>query len=242
MRLLVLDSISAAGVTLARDLTNELGHNTHYVSSAELAFEELESGRGAVGLIVFFLETTPDAGIDFVRKVREFCSYAAIPCPRFLVRTPGNLPPGYLRRFRALAAECVVCGFPKQLYATAKEMVFETICENGKPTIVAERVAHQLRFWILGPAGRELLAIGPRLFRLMNFFSINFGMELSTVQLAEAADLTLAYVRVYLNRLRQRFDEAAMNAGLTISGKDVFCTYRKDGGFVHVMRAKVLFI
>jgi hypothetical protein len=237
-----MDSISAAGATIAHDLTRKLGHHTAYASCADEVFRYLKSEQDAVGIIVFFLEAIPEVGVAFVRKVREFCSFAAIRCPRFLVLTPGNLRLGYRHKFRTFGAECIVYGFPEQLYATAGEMIFEATCENGKPTFVVERMAHNTKFWLLGPAGRELIAIGPRQFSILNCFAINFGTELSTADLAESADITLASVRVYLDRLRERFNEAAQKVGVTIAAHDVFCTFRKDGGFVHLLRARVLFI
>jgi len=242
VKLLVFDSITAAGATIAHDLTRKLGHHTTYASSVDEVFGHLKSEKDAVGIIVFFLEAIPEVGVAFVRKVREFCSLAAIRCPRFLVLTPGNLRRGYSRRFRALGAHCIVYGFPEELYATAGEMVFEATCENGMPTIVVERVAHNTKFWLLGPSDRELIAIGPRQFQIMNCFAINYRTELSTADLAETADKTLASIRVYLERLRDRFDEAAQRVGVTVAGKNVFCTVRKDGGFVHILRARVLFI
>lgn len=242
MKLLVMDSISAAGATIAHDLTRTLGHHTAYASCPDEVFMRLKCEKDAVGIIVFFLEAIPEMGLAFVRNVREFCSFSAIRCPRFLVLTPGNLRRGYRCKFRTFGAECIVYGFPEQLYATAGEMVFEAICENGKPTIVVERVAHRTEFWLLGPAGRELFSVGSRLLPMMNYFAIHFGTELSTADLAEATETTLVSVRVYLDRLRERFDEAARKVGVTIAGKDVFCTFRKDGGFMHVLRARVLFI
>jgi hypothetical protein len=76
---------------------------------------------------------------------------------------------------------------------------------------------------------------------MMNCFAINFGTELSTLTLAETAEIAIASVRVYLSRLRARYDEARMKVGVDVPGREVFCTRRKDGAFVHVLRARVLF-
>ena len=241
MKILVMDSISAAGATIARDLTKTLGHCTLYTSSPDDVLHRLKSEKDAVGIIIFFLETNPETGLAFLQKVREFCAFATILCPRFLALTPGSLSPGYRHKFRAFGARCIVYGFPAELYATVSEMIFEIKCENGKPTIVVDRAAHRTKFWLLGPAGRELIAIGPRQLPLMNYFAINYGLELSTADLAEAIESTLVSIRVYLDRLRRKYDEAAQKVGVTIAGKDVFYTIRNDGGFVHVLRARVLF-
>lgn len=241
MKLLVVDSIYAAGETIARDLTKALGHCTLYCSSSDEAYDRLKSERDALGVVVFFLEESPETGLVFVRKVLEFCSIAAIRCPRFLVLTSGNLL-GYRRRFRALGAHCILYGYPEELYASVREMVFEVVYEKNLPTIIVDRSGHKTGFWLLGPAGRELITIGPRQRRLMNFVAVNHGVELSTADLAEAIDATLVSIRVYLDRLRERFNEAAQKVGVLIAGKDVFCTFRKDGSFVHLLRARVLFI
>lgn len=180
----------------------------------------------------------------FIREVRDLCLFAAFCCPRILVTTPGGLSRRYLgfrRRFKGSGAHCIVAGNPGELYASIEEIISEETCENGMPTIIVEREAYRTKFWLLGPAGRELIAIGSRQVPLVNYFAINFRTELSTVDLAEAADTALEYIRVYLERIRERFDEAAGKAGTTIAGKDVFCTFRKDGAFVYVLRARVLF-
>jgi len=76
----------------------------------------------------------------------------------------------------------------------------------------------------------------------MNHFAINFGMEIPTETLAEVAEITISSVKVYLRRLRAGFEVSSRRAGLYISGENVFCTFRKDGAFVHMLRARVLFV
>jgi len=76
---------------------------------------------------------------------------------------------------------------------------------------------------------------------ILNYLAIHYGTEISTRTLAEVADITEASVRVYLNRLRARFDEARLKVGVEIPGKDVFRTFRRDGAFVHILRARVMF-
>ncbi len=245
MKLIVKDSIPAACATIARDIQSAQGHQTMQAYSTEDVLRLLSADKDAIGIVAFFLED-PRLGLDLMQKVRDFCSVEAIRCPRFVVRTPGDLSSahgdvsGYYRRFRAFDAECIVAGSMEQLNWTIRKMISEQRCENGKPTFVVERTPYT-RFWLLGAVERALFAIGPRQLSLMNHFAINFGCELSTVNLAEAADLTLPSVPVYLARLRQRFDETAKPIGLNFLGKDVFRTFRKDGGFVHLLCARVLF-
>jgi hypothetical protein len=59
--------------------------------------------------------------------------------------------------------------------------------------------------------------------------------------LAEVADISEPYVRVYLHRLKSRYDQARMKVGVGIQGKEVFRTFRRDGGYVHVLSARVMF-
>jgi hypothetical protein len=120
-------------------------------------------------------------------------------------------------------------------------MVFEAACEKGKPTIIVDRSGPIIKFYLLGPGDRELIGYGPRLVPMMNYYAINFGTELSTSILAEAADITDSSVKVYIKRLREGFDEARIKVGVEIPGRSVFCTRRKDGAFVHVLRARVVF-
>jgi len=77
---------------------------------------------------------------------------------------------------------------------------------------------------------------------MMNYFAVNFCTELSTLMLADITEITPDYVRVYLKRLRDRFDEARLRVGVETPGKDVFCTRRRDGAFVHILKAHVRFI
>ena len=59
--------------------------------------------------------------------------------------------------------------------------------------------------------------------------------------MAEAADISLGYVRVYLNRIRAVYDKTRIIVGVDIPGVEVFWTGRKDGAYVHVLKARVLF-
>lgn len=245
MKLLVKDSIPAACATIARDIQSAQGYQTVQAYSTEDVLRLLRADKDAIGIVAFFLED-PELGLDLMQKVRDFCAEEAIRCPRFVVRTPGDLSrmhgdlSGYYRRFRAFDAECIVAGSIEQLNWTIGRMVTEQKYENGKPTFAVERSPYT-RFWLLGAVKRALFTIGPRQLSLMNHFAINFGCELSTASLAEAADITVPYVPVYLARLRKRFDETAKSIGLNFLGKDVFRTFRKDGGFVHVLSARILF-
>jgi hypothetical protein len=242
VKLLVMDSMPAAADVIANDLGRALNLQVFHASCQNEAMRRIEVERDTVGVLVFFLETHPERGLSFIRDVKELCEALAIRSPDFIVLTPGDLDAGYLKRFRMVGAECRVYGFPRELSATVRRMIHERSCENGKPTIVVERGVPRTRFHLLGPAGRELLSYGHRLLPMMNAFAINFGVELSTNELAEAADILSGSVKVYLMRLRAGYDEAREKVGVKIPGNVVFCTMRKDGGFVHVLRARVVFV
>jgi hypothetical protein len=227
---------------MAQDLNRALGLQAFHASSIEDATRQLEVERDRIGVVVFFLDSHPETGLSFVRDVKELCELSAIRCPHFVVLTPGDLDAGYLRQFRMAGAECRVYGFPKELHATVRRIAFERACENGKPNIVVERALHRTKFYLVGPSGREVLAYGPRLMPMMNAFAVNFGTELSTAELAETADILVGSVRVYLMRLRAGYEKAREKVGVCVPAKAVFCTLRKDGGFVHVLKARVVFI
>jgi hypothetical protein len=241
VKILVMDSISAAGTTIARDLNTALGLQTVHVPNVEGALDECTREKDGIGIVVFFLEADAEAGLSFIRHMRDFFESAHLHCPRFVVLTPGNIAPGYVGRFRDLGAECLVYGFPAQLIATVRWLIFQSRIEKGRPTIVVERTRYGIKFWLHGPSTRVLIGYGPRLLALMNFLAVNFGIELSTASLAEAAEIDVQAVRVYLARLRAGYDEARTKAGVASSATDVFRTRRKDGGWVHVLSARIVF-
>ena len=241
MKILVVDPVSAAGLTFARGLKDRLGNETRYAQSTNEAQRWLQIEKDAIGVVILFLEAGPEPGLSFIRKIREFCEAAAIRPPSFLVLTPGTMRDGYEGRFRAMRAECLLYGYEKQLYSTVRRLIFDATCERGRPTIVVDRSGRYARFDLLGPASSELISYGPSLLPMMNQFAINFGTELSTSRLAEACDITRFSVPTYLNRLRAGFDFARIKVGVDIPGNQVFHTMRKDGGFVHILRARVLF-
>ena len=242
MRILVLDSVDAAGATIAHDLNQEFHVEAICGNSIDGAHRFFETHRDSIGIIVKFLDEDPEKGIVFIREIEEGCRIAEIRCPHFLFLTPGHLSAAYNSRFRAMGAECLVFGFPKQLQATVRRMMFETRCSNGKATIIVDRSEGCARFYLLGPAKREMISHGPRLTGILNYLAINFGVEISTEKLAEIAGITVSSVKVYLQRLRAAIELAARNAGSPVPGQEVLCTFRKDGAFVHVLRARVLFI
>lgn len=242
MKLLIKDLILAAGVAVARDLKKSLGYETRHVLSNADALAQLSFEKDTIGIIIFFLEADPAEGLSFIHDCREFCEFAEIRCPKFVVLTPGKIDYGYLGRFKAVGAKPIVCGFPEQLRSTVGELVFEAMCEKGRPTIIVDRTLPETKFYLLGPAGRELIAYGPRLLPVMNCLAINFCTELSTTRLADAGSIAAQSVKVYMMRLRAGFEISARRAGLDFLGYKVFCTVRKDGAFVHVLRARVLFV
>jgi len=241
MKILAVDSLQVACSTLARGLKVTLGCEAFCALSTAEALQCLGIEKDAIGVIILSLEMGPDAGLSFIQDVKEFCKAAALRVPRFLVLTPGPLIAGYESRFRVIGAECLLFGYEEQVYATVRRMMFEAVCEKGRPTIVVDRSGQHLRFFILGVARAELIRCGPRLLLILNYLAIHYGTEISTRTLAEVADITEAWVRVYMRRLRNRFDEARLMVGVEIPGKEVFRTFRRDGGFVHMLSARVMF-
>lgn len=53
--------------------------------------------------------------------------------------------------------------------------------------------------------------------------------------------IKIGYVRIYLARLRQAYDEARPKVGVPYPGKDVFWTGRVNGEYGHQIRANVYF-
>jgi len=241
MMVLVVDSISAATSPLARGIKNSLRCEVSCASSPQEALRRLRTEKDTIGVIVHSLELGPDAGLSFIQAVREHCRTAAIRVPRFLVLTPGPLTAAYDSRFRIMGAECLLLGFEQQVYASIRRIIFESVCEKGRPTIIVDRSGPEARFVLLGVARSELIRCGPRLLLILNYLAIHSGTEISTRTLAEVADITEAWVRVYMRRLRSRFDEARLMVGVEIPGKEVFRTSRRDGGFVHMLSARVMF-
>jgi len=241
MKILVIDSLAVARFTLAKELRETLRREVLCAASIQESLNVLQVEKDAIGVIILALELGPEAGISFIQKIREFCNAAAIRVPRFLVLTPGPLRGGYENRFRIIGAECLLYGYVQQVCATVQRMIFEALSENGRATIFVDRSGSDPRFRLFGTASSELIRCGPRLLPMMNYFAIHFGTELSTLTLAEMANITVSSVKVYLRRLRARFDEAKIKVGVEIPGSEVFCTLRRDGAFVHILRARVLF-
>jgi len=242
MKILVQDSVPAVSATLARALGEAIGHETLYASSDVEALSWLQIEKDAIGVVVYFLEDVPEAGLSFIRKVREFCGAAAIRIPRFLVLTPGALRDGYEGRFRAMGAECLLNGFEKQMIATVRRLTFDALCEHGRPTFVLDRSGLYMKFNLVGAARSELIPYGQHLHPMMNCLAINFGTGLSSAMLADAADISLSSVSAYLVRLRAGYDETRVKVGVDIPGREVISTARKDGAYVHTLKARVLFI
>lgn len=241
MKILVVDSVPVACSTLARGLKETLGRETLCASSTIEVLRCLRKEKDAIAVIVYSLELGPDEGLSFIQKIREHCMAATIRVPRVLVRCPGELTGGYEDRFRDLDAECLLFGLVQQVYAKVRRMLFNAMCEKGRPTIIVDRSGPEPRFFIRGAARSWSIPCGPRLIPIFNYLAIHCGTELSTRTLAEIADITEGSVRVYLNRLRARYDETRLKAGVEIPGKEVFRTFRRDGAFVHVLSARVLF-
>jgi hypothetical protein len=242
MKILVVDSAHVSCSTLASDLKKELGHEAIPAITPAEALRWLSIELDVIGVVVVTLELGPDAGLSFIRKVREFCNSAAIRVPKFLVLTPGPLPDHYEERFQIMDAVCLLYGYWPQTLVTVHRLISKTLSEKGRPTISVDRSGPDSKFLVLGSSRPELISCGPRLLPMMNNFVINFGTELSTSTLAEVSDITLSSVRVYLNRLRARYDEARIKVGIDMPGREVFCTRRKDGAFVHVLKARVIFV
>ena len=245
MKILVVDSISAASSPLARGINRALGHEVLCASSPREALRRLRTEKDRIGVIVHSLELGPEAGLAFIQQVREHCKIAAIRVPKFLVLSPGPLPPGdgrYESIFRIMGAECLLHGYEEQTCATVCRMIFESACEKGRATIVVDRSDLLPRFFTPGPVGLEPIPCGPRLIPIFNHMAVHYGTEIATPTLADLADITEASVRVYLSRLRARFDEARLRVGGGISGKEVFRTVRRDGGYVHLLNARVKFL
>lgn len=241
MKILVVDSVHAACITLARGITANLRFEALCASSTMEALARLEMERDTISLIVLNLELGPEAGLVFLETIREFCRAAVLRTPRFLILTPGAMTDRYEERFGTFGAQCLLQGYAKQTFASIRKLVVEANRARSKVTILVNRSWPESRFLVLGSARSELIACGPRLHPLMNYFAVNFGTELSTISLAEVADIAVASVRVYLARLRARYDEARSKIGIDIPGSSVFFTERKDGSYVHMLRARVLF-
>jgi hypothetical protein len=241
MKILVEDSLPVACFDLARGLKETLGCPALCASSTAEALRCLKIEKDAIGVIIFTLDLGPDEGLSFIQKVKEHCNAEAIRVPRFLVLSPGPLTAGYESRFRIIGAECLLLGFRQQVYATVRRMIFEILCEKGRSTIIVDRTGSEPKCFILGAACSELILCGPRLLPILIFMAVHFGTEISTRTLAEVADIREAWVRVYLSRLRTRYDEARLKVGVEIPGREVFRTFRRDGGFVHVLNARVIF-
>ena len=242
MKIIVVDSLPVSCSTLARGLRETSGYEALCAASAAEALSCLRIEKDSIGLIILSLEMGPETGLLFIQTTKEYCKAQAIRVPRFLVLTPGPLTAGYENRFRIIGAECLLLGFEQQVHATVRRMMFETVCEKGKPTIIVDRSGPDPKFFLLGPARSELIRYGPRLLPIINYMAIHYGTEISTRRLAEVADITQPSIRVYLNRLRARFDEARLKVGVEILGKQVFCTIRRDGAFVHILRARLRFV
>lgn len=241
MKILVVDSVPVACSTLACGLKETLGCEALCATSNAEVLRCLRVEKDTVGVLIYSLELGPDEGLSFIRKVREHCKAAAIRVPKFLILTPGPLTGGYESKFRTIGAECLLFGFVQQVYATVRRMLFEAMCEKGKATIIVDRSGLDSKFYILGPARSELILCGPRQIPIFNFATIHYGTEISNRTLAEVADITEPSVRVYWARLIARFDEARLKVGVEIPGKEVFRTFRRDGGYVHVLNARVIF-
>ena len=139
MKILVVDSVPAACLTTARALKERLGKESRCASSINEALGWFQIDKDAIGVVVIFLETKPESGLDFIRKIRDFCESAAIRPPSFLVLTPGILMDGYEGRFRAMRAECILYGYADQMYSKVRRLIFDANCERGRSTIVVDR-------------------------------------------------------------------------------------------------------
>ncbi|HZP07064.1 MAG TPA: hypothetical protein VFB43_19350 [Terracidiphilus sp.] len=152
MKILLVDPIPAAGAAIAGSLRDAIRHETLHATSSDSALKVLEVQKDSIGIIVKFLDYGPEDGISFIQEVHEFSRIAAIRCPKVVLLTPGDLSASYESRFRSSGAECIVYGYPKQLRATVKRLMFESRCENGKSTIVVDRRGGIPQFYVLGPA------------------------------------------------------------------------------------------
>jgi hypothetical protein len=240
-KILIVDSQPVACSALARGLKQKLGCEVLCTSLPHEAMRCLRVEKDSVGVIVYTLELGPETGLSFVRTIKEHCKAEAIRIPKFLVLTPGELTGGYEGRFQINGAECLLLGYEKQVCSTVRRMMSQSACEKGRPTIIVDRSESEPRFFVLGGALLELIACGPRLIPILNYLAIHYGTEISTRTLAEVADITEASVRVYLSRLRTRYDEARLKVGIEIPGKEVFRTFRRDGDNVHMLDARVKF-
>jgi hypothetical protein len=244
MKVLVVDSISAASSPLGRGINKTLGCGVLCASSPQDALHLLRTEKDRISVIVHSLELGPEAGLSFIQQIKEYCKAAAIRVPRFVALTPGPLPPGdgrYESLFRIMDVECLHQGNEPQLHTIVSRMMFESACEKGRPTIIVDRSEPETRFFILGAARSQLILCGPSLIPIFNYVAIHFGTAISTRTLAEVADKTEASVRVYWGRLIARFDEARLKVGVEIPGKDAFHTFRRDGAYVHMLCARVKF-
>lgn len=188
MKILVVDSIPAAYSTLARGLKNTLGCEVLCASSPQEALLRMRTEKDTIGVFVRSLELGPEPGLSFIQQMMEYCKAAAVRTPRFVMLTPGPLPPGdgrYESRFRIIGAECLLQGNEAQLHTTVRRMMFELACEKGRPTIIVDRSDPETRFFILGVARSQLILCRPSLIPIFNYRAIHFGTAISTRTLAE---------------------------------------------------------
>lgn len=241
MKIMVVDRSKPGGVALAQGLNKTLGNRALYASSLAEAMSHLHKELDSIGVIVFTLDANPEVGLSFIRSVKEFCEVAVIRRPSFVVLSPIQFSSAYHLKFRVMGAECLLHGFVDQVYVAVRNLISVMTREDGMPTFHVLRSEGHPSFHLLGRTHSKEMNFGPRLLRVVNHFAVYRNHWLSTMRVAEAADISLASVRVYLDRIRAVYDETRKRVGVDIPGSDVFWTGRKDGAYVHVLKARVLF-
>ena len=202
----------------------------------------LKKENDSIGIIVFFLDEGPDIGLSFVRAVREYCEERIIKSPDFLIFPTFELPTERTDEYAALGAECLPFATAKQVYLKVRNLIRRKNREQGRPRFHVIRLNGVPIFFLDGPAKSVQLELGPRVLNLMVYLAVNARTLHSTLQLADAADISIGYVRIYLARLRRAYDEARLKVGVQYPGKDVFWTGRVNGEYGHQLKANVFFV
>jgi hypothetical protein len=196
-----------------------------------------------IQIAVCTVERDPNEAIGFVKQVRSAAQQAMVSAPRTLILTRESQPEWASDTFEKLGVEQLLRTFPDQVFEKLRLIRWQLRLRKSLPTLYI-RCRHDLVVAAgFRPANHLAdLSIGGRLRDLVRYFGLYPNMEHTTRMLADELAISLQSVKTYMLRLREAVNRLHRRGMITFEGHHIFWTEKRPGGFVHGLRANVVFI
>jgi hypothetical protein len=214
----------------------------HADSIAE-GLRHFENGYNNIQIAVCTIERDPNEAIRFVKQIRSLAQQAMVTAPRTFILTTEPQPEWASDTLEKLGAEHLLRGFHDQIFAKLRLVRWQLRSKKSLPTIYITRRHGLVSAVGFRPTSHIAdLAIGAKLRELVRYLGLYPTTEHTTRMLADELGVSMQSTKVYVGRLREAANRLYREGKIPCEGKDLFWTETRPGGFVHGLRANVVFI